>query len=63
MIICPNRTSVRQITDFLGFYRVLYRAQTRKTKSLMSPKKTDPSLLNIYIYLESTLKKLQNGVY
>jgi hypothetical protein len=31
-----NQPSVRQITVLLGFYRVLYRAHTRKTKSVIS---------------------------
>ena len=38
------RPFVRQIPVLLGFDLVLYRAHTRKTKSLMSPKKTNPSL-------------------
>jgi hypothetical protein len=62
VIIFPNRSSVRQITVLLVFYRVLYRAHTRKTKSIISP----ILIVLAYktcIYLESKLNKLQNGIY
>jgi len=44
----PNRSSVRNITVLLGFYRVINRAHTRKTKSVISTKKLIPDY-KIYI--------------